>query len=299
MKRYIVLIMFSLLCGTLAAQSVGDVRINEILVKNVDNFEDDYGHRESWIELYNTGYSSVNVGGCYLEVSNGVDTTRYRIPKGDTRTAIAPQGYLVFFCEGTGSKGTFHTNFRLEDNNRVAFYDQSGRGKPISEICYNVDEQLPDVSLGYLNVDGEPTLMSLQATTPDATNEIVEVLPKHEKFRRVDPSGAGMAITAMAVVFTALLVLYLIFRQVGIVMHSAANRRSKAVKGGEPVTTEGKPKKEIVSGEVIAAISLAMQQYDNDLHDLESAVLTINRVGRIYSPWSSKIYGLTPTPNKK
>ena len=300
MKRYLVLIMLSLFCGGVMAQSVSDVRINEVLVKNVDNYEDDYGHRESWLELYNAGYSAVNVGGCYLEVSNGTDTIRYRIPKGDARTAIPPQGYLVFFCEGTGSKGTFHTNFRLENNNRIAFYDQSGRGKPISEIVYDVNAQLPDVSIGYMEVDDSLVLMQLEAITPHATNNTTDILPQHEKFRRVDPYGVGMTITAMAVVFTALLLLYIIFRQVGIGMHSAANKRSKAARGDVAATvSDGKPKREVVSGEVIAAISLAMQQYDNDLHDLESAVLTINRVGRTYSPWSSKIYGLTPTPNKK
>lgn len=47
-----------------------------------------------------------------------------------------------------------------------------------------------------------------------------------------------------------------------------------------------------VSGEVNAAIATALMIYLNEQHDEESNVITIKRVARIYSPWSSKIYGL-------
>ena len=50
-------------------------------------------------------------------------------------------------------------------------------------------------------------------------------------------------------------------------------------------------------GEVFAAISLALHEH-NDMHDLEDTVLTITRVKRSYSPWSSKIYTLRETPKK-
>ena len=53
---------------------------------------------------------------------------------------------------------------------------------------------------------------------------------------------------------------------------------------------------EAVSGEVKAAIALALYMHKSQLHDHENAVLTINQVSRTYSPWSSKIYGLTQHP---
>jgi ABC-type cobalt transport system substrate-binding protein len=34
-------------------------------------------------------------------------------------------------------------------------------------------------------------------------------------------------------------------------------------------------------------------------HDVEETILTISRVKRSYSPWSSKIYTLRETPHKK
>lgn len=47
-----------------------------------------------------------------------------------------------------------------------------------------------------------------------------------------------------------------------------------------------------VSGEVNAAIATSLMIFLNEQHDEESNVITIKRVARVYSPWSSKIYGL-------
>ena len=51
-----------------------------------------------------------------------------------------------------------------------------------------------------------------------------------------------------------------------------------------------------LSGEVLAAISAAIYEMDQDVHDIESTILTIDEVKRKYSPWSSKIYGLRQLP---
>jgi glutaconyl-CoA/methylmalonyl-CoA decarboxylase subunit delta len=47
-----------------------------------------------------------------------------------------------------------------------------------------------------------------------------------------------------------------------------------------------------ITGEVNAAISVALHLYFNEMHDEESNVMTIKKVSKRYSPWSSKIYGL-------
>ena len=40
-----------------------------------------------------------------------------------------------------------------------------------------------------------------------------------------------------------------------------------------------------------------MHEMQSDVHDVEETVLTITRVKRSYSPWSSKIYTLRETPH--
>ena len=41
---------------------------------------------------------------------------------------------------------------------------------------------------------------------------------------------------------------------------------------------------------------MAIHLYYAEIHDKEDAVLTINKISRTYSPWSSKIYGLRQNP---
>ncbi|MCL1973957.1 MAG: OadG family protein [Bacteroidetes bacterium] len=113
-----------------------------------------------------------------------------------------------------------------------------------------------------------------------------------------DPHGIAIAVIAMSVVFSALILLYLIFRQVGVQMMAAARRRNlkKQRAAAQPETII--PSEEL-SEAAFAAIAAAIHLYSEELHDLENAVLTINKVSRSYSPWSSKIYGLNPYFNKR
>ncbi len=60
------------------------------------------------------------------------------------------------------------------------------------------------------------------------------------------------------------------------------------------------PKEEVkLHEEEIAAIMTALKLYKSALHDKESEVLTILSIKRAYSPWSSKIHGLTQLPTRK
>ncbi|MDR0953961.1 MAG: OadG family protein [Rikenellaceae bacterium] len=280
------------------AQSVKDIRINEVLVFNADNYMDPYGHRVGWIELHNTSHASIDVGGCYLTVYPG-GKEMYPIPKGDPRTIIPPEGYVIFYAEGTATKGVFHTNFTLDQTGYLALYDQSGRNV-IDAVDYAIDEQLPDISIGFQRDEetGVVTAYALPATTPHASNEEQDAIPRSERFRMRDPYGVVMAITAMSVVFSALLLLYLIFRTIGkINTRSVRKKHAKEEQAKNQAIHPVMPDdSELIHGEELAAIALALYQYQNDLHDIESNVITINKVARAYSPWSSKIYGLRQLP---
>lgn len=316
MKKLLFLFVGLVCALTASAQGSRDLKINEILVKNVDSYADDYGHKVGWIELYNSGYSSVNVAGMYLRFVQGSDTITYKIPKNDTRTQMPPQGYLVFFADGSSNKGTFYTNFeldvtdsaRLEQlvalDDKIELLDQSGRNV-VDSIAYDVNTQVEDVSYGRLKnyETGEYDYTLLSHLTPLQGNETIEPKPKGEVFREQDPAGIAMAITAMSVVFSALILLYLVFRTIGKKMHKSQSAKRDAVAAALDSTD---PKEAVAvaqagdaSGEVIAAIAAALRFYEDDMHDLESEIITINRVARVYSPWSSKIYTLRQLPNRK
>lgn len=46
------------------------------------------------------------------------------------------------------------------------------------------------------------------------------------------------------------------------------------------------------SNDVNAAIAVALYLHFNEMHDEESNVITIQRISKTYSPWSSKIYNM-------
>ena len=50
-----------------------------------------------------------------------------------------------------------------------------------------------------------------------------------------------------------------------------------------------------ITGDENAAICTALYLYFTELHDEERYVMTVKKVSRTYSPWSSKIYGIFNT----
>jgi glutaconyl-CoA/methylmalonyl-CoA decarboxylase subunit delta len=65
-------------------------------------------------------------------------------------------------------------------------------------------------------------------------------------------------------------------------------------------TLKVKPEKNgTLTGEEAAAITAAIYMFIEDLHDEENRVLTIEKISRRYSPWSSKIYSVSHGLNKR
>jgi hypothetical protein len=89
---------------------------------------DDHSDYEDWIELYNAGSSSLNIGGYYLS-DDSTNNTKYQIPAG---TQISAGGYFRFWCSGrnTFSGNNYHTNFRITQTKNngedIVFSDPSG-----------------------------------------------------------------------------------------------------------------------------------------------------------------------------
>lgn len=97
-----------------------------------------------------------------------------------------------------------------------------------------------------------------------------------------------------SVVFIALVMLVFVF--VNLPNLLKLNFRKKK-KEKSRVQVEGQAKGEkYLSGEKSAAIAMALSLYFKEQHDEESGIITIKRVSRTYSPWSSKIYGVNNNP---
>ena len=103
-----------------------------------------------------------------------------------------------------------------------------------------------------------------------------------------------IALISICLVFTMLVLLIGVMKLFGRIF----SKDKSAVK-----PSAAAPQRKVASSQLhedeIAAIMTALRLYMSALHDRESEVLTIHSIKRAYSPWNSKIHGLTNIPNKK
>ncbi len=96
-----------------------------------------------------------------------------------------------------------------------------------------------------------------------------------------------IAAAGYLIVFSALVLLFGFFYLLPRIL-SAGKIRLRRGKGMAGEATPGTS----ISGEETAAIALSLHLLMEELHDEESGVLTIKRISKTYSPWSSKIYAV-------
>ncbi|BDD01621.1 OadG family transporter subunit [Persicobacter psychrovividus] len=118
-----------------------------------------------------------------------------------------------------------------------------------------------------------------------------EVTQAANDFAAAHPLEEGWIILSvgMLIIFLALLLLFVVF---GFVLPGILNLLARKPKVKMKVkAADGVTDKEVaMSGEVAAAISAGIYQFLEEAHDEENTILTIDKVKRNYSPWSSKIY---------
>ena len=116
-----------------------------------------------------------------------------------------------------------------------------------------------------------------------------------DKFANVDWSEMLlMALIGFLLVFAVLVLLIIVMRAVGWFFTRDRKPKSAAATSSEPALDHA-----ISDQELAAAIITALKLYKSNLHDQESEMITISRITRAYSPWNSKIHGLTQIPEKK
>lgn len=100
--------------------------------------------------------------------------------------------------------------------------------------------------------------------------------------------GLPIAIIGYLIVFSVLVVLFVVFSYLAKLLEYQARKRCERagkvkIKDNEDFT---------INGEISAAISLALHLHFNEKHDNESGKLTMKRVSKTYTPWNSKIYSV-------
>ena len=281
------------------AQGAKSLKFNEILVTNTASIVDEYGCRSAWIEFHNDAVASANARNCFLTTNRAVLNKElsaperikmmYQIPAGNVATHIEGKQKMLFFADALPNRGVFHTNFTLADSteNWIALYDANGTtlldSITVPALGENQSWAREKDGIGAWHI------VPAENVTPAATNTVEQGEGKVAKFKRMDSRGLGMTVMCMAVVFSALAILWWLFALIGKffphiekffaligkVVARIFSRAKKAPAKESAPAPKAAPAKGNANDEEMAAICMALHEHFGNVHDEESDVLTI------------------------
>lgn len=119
----------------------------------------------------------------------------------------------------------------------------------------------------------------------DLLTTILATSAKSEMLAQRDPHGFIMTLTAVAVVFSALFILYIFFGILGDIISGKLKKRispkvetASKVPDAETASAIALALQEQNAGEIQAAIAMALEEhFGHNVHDQESYIITINR----------------------
>ena len=301
-KLLLMLVAFMAISTAAFAQGRKGLCINEVMVQNDSSVVDDYGLRHGWIELYNSTHASMEISSIYL-TNDSTKPTLYPVPLGDVNTEIPALQHVIFWADGEPNKGTFHISFKINPGETIYIFD-ADQETVLDKVTIPADLKANTTfarkadGKGGMNQDAwEVRDGGDKYITPSSNNIIVDTNTKVESFRILDENGFVLTLMAMGIVFCALVVLSLCFYAISKIGSLVSKINKMRSPGVDPKTVSKADAPAHDSGEEIAAIVMALHEHLN-AHDQENTILTINKVKKAYSPWSSKIYGLRELPRR-
>jgi hypothetical protein len=140
--------------------------INEFLARNDLGITDPQGHNDDWIEIYNCGHETINIGGMYL-TDDLSESTKWRIPNDNPSvTTLSPGDFLLIWADNDIADAGLHAGFELDaDGEEIGLFDTDGVTL-LDSITFG--SQTPDVSYGR-DPDGTSNWVTLNPT-PGASN---------------------------------------------------------------------------------------------------------------------------------
>jgi Na+-transporting methylmalonyl-CoA/oxaloacetate decarboxylase gamma subunit len=302
--------------STVFGQGAKNIRINEVLTNNTASIQDEFGNREAWIELENTSFTTYNVRGMYFTTDRSVLDPQMSVPErikrmsvipsGDTRTQIGGRQHLVFFCNSNPAQGKLHLSLHVPMSEPlwIAFYNGNA-----TELIDSVSVPALTADQSYARQNAKSwSIKRAENVTPGIENFIKTDETKDAKLKREDPHGFGITLLAMGIVFFCLAVLFVFFWLFGLLMRhietakKVANQQpikpitktvEKTMEVGHKtgvILQEGLKTKGIDREVYMAVIGMALKQYEDDVHDVESGVITIKTKS---SSWNDEFLQMT------
>ena len=302
MNQFRLLLSGMLLLSTtgILGQGAKNIRINEVLTNNTASIVDEFSNREAWIELENTSFTTYNIRGMYFTTDRSVLNPQMSVPErikrmsvipnGDTRTQLGGRQHIVFFCNSNPAQGKLHLSLRVPMSEPVWIGFYNGNAE---ELIDSVTVPALAADQSYARHGNSWSIKSAENATPSIENFIKTDETKDAKLKRDDPYGFGITLLAMGIVFFCLAILFLFFWIFGLIMRNLET--AKKVVNTQPIKPitktvevthdlahatgnilqDGLKTKGIDKEVYIAVISMALKQYQDDVHDVESGVITI------------------------
>lgn len=158
MKKRLLTILLSAAAVSANAQLV----INEIMQSNIDCIMDDINEfPDSWVELYNSGTSAVNLSNYSIGDKNKASKA-YNLPN----KTIQPGEYVIVYCDK--EKTGMHTSFRLESGKGCNVYLFSN-GEVVDKIEELKKQPAPNIAYGR-ETDGSDKWGYMATPTPGKAN---------------------------------------------------------------------------------------------------------------------------------
>ena len=302
MNNFRLLLSGLLLASTSAvmAQGARNIRLNEVMTNNTASIQDEYGQREAWIELENTSFTTYNIRGMYLTTDRSVLNPEMTVPErikrmtiipnGEPRTQIGGRQHIVFFGNSNPAQGKLHLSLKVPMSEPVWIGFYNGNAE---ELIDSVTVPALAADQSYARHGNQWSVKSAENVTPGIENFIKTDETKDAKLKREDPHGIGITLLAMGIVFFCLALLFIFFWIFGVIMnHLDTAKKVANTQPIKPITKtveithdlahatgnilqDGLGKKGIDKEVYIAVISMALKQYQDDVHDVESGIITI------------------------
>lgn len=301
--------------STMYGQGAKNIVINEVLTNNTASIQDEFGEHQAWIELENVSFTTYNIRGMYLTTDRSVLNPDMSVPErikrmsiipsGDERTSVGGRQHIVFFCNSNPAQGKLHLslNVPMSEPVWVALYN----GNAV-ELIDSVTVPALNADQSYARQGDKWVVKSAENVTPGIENFIKTDESKDAKLKREDPHGFGITLLAMGIVFTCLAVLFVFFTLFGLLMRHLETAKKVANQHPiKPITKtvektaeighktgvimqDGLKSKGIDKEVYIAVIGMALKQYEDDVHDVESGIITIKQKS---SSWNDEFHQMT------
>lgn len=279
------------------------IKLNEVMTDNTANMQDEYGQCGPWIELVNASHTTYNIRGMYITTDKSVLDPKMSVPERIKRMSIIPNGeartnlsggqHLLLFCNSQPAKGALHITAKVDSAKSTWIGLYNGNAVDLIDSV-TVPALGTNMSLARHNDGvGAWEVKAPDAVTPGISNYIKVSESKVAKIKREDPHGFGLSVLAMSIVFFCLALLWVFFTLFGIFMRNRHTVKKAAgiqpLKAGvktvektlevanktSTILQDGLKLKGIDKEVYIAVIAMAIKQYEDDVHDVESGIITI------------------------